>query len=226
MHLRAFQFEEKPLSLNIGVGKMITTILTAAAVYVATGIDYLVILILLFSQIKKGQAKHIWIGQYIGTAIIIGASLLVALGVANLIPQQWVIGLLGLLPLYLGVKIWIKGEEDEDESSILSLFSSGKFNQLFLTVTFIVLASSADDFSIYIPYFTALNMIEIIVAIIVFFIMVGVLCYVSYRLASIDLVSEKIEKYERWIVPIVFIGLGIYIMFENGTFNALLSFLL
>ncbi|WP_350022628.1 cadmium resistance transporter, partial [Staphylococcus aureus] len=72
----------------------------------------------------------------------------VAQGVVNLIPQQWVIGLLGLLPLYLGVKIWIKGEEDEDESSILSLFSSGKFNQLFLTMIFIVLASSADDFSI------------------------------------------------------------------------------
>ncbi len=204
---------------------MIVTALTAAAVYVATGIDYLVILILLFSQIKKGQVKHIWIGQYIGTAIIIAVSLLVALGVANLIPQQWVIGLLGLLPLYLGIKIWIKGEEDEDESSILSLFSSGKFNQLFLTVTFIVLASSADDFSIYIPYFTTLNIIEIFVAVIVFLIMVGVLCYVSYRLATLDFVSEKIEKYERWIVPIVFIGLGIYIMFENGTINTLFSLL-
>ena len=86
---------------------MIATILTAAAVYVATGIDYLVILILLFSQVKKGQVKHIWIGQYIGTAIVIGASLLVAQGVVNLIPQQWVIGLLGLLPLYLGVKMWV-----------------------------------------------------------------------------------------------------------------------
>jgi len=205
---------------------MIVTILTAAAVYVATGIDYLVILILLFSQIKKGQEKHIWIGQYIGTAIIIGVSLLVALGVANLIPQQWVIGLLGLLPLYLGVRIWIKGEEDEDESNILSLFSSGKFNQLFLTVTFIVLASSADDFSIYVPYFTTLNLIETFIAIIVFFIMVGLLCYVSYRLASLDFISEKIERYERWIVPIVFIGLGVYIMFENGTFNAFISFLI
>ncbi|ADC52016.1 MULTISPECIES: CadD family cadmium resistance transporter [Bacillaceae] len=205
---------------------MIVTMLTAATVYVATGIDYLVILILLFSQIKKGEVKHIWIGQYIGTAIIIGVSLFVALGVANLIPQQWVIGLLGLLPLYLGVKIWIKGEGDEDESKILSLFSSGKFNQLFVTVTFIVLASSADDFSIYVPYFTTLNMIEIFVAIIVFLIMVGVLCYVSYRLASLDLVSQKIEKYERWIVPIVFIGLGVYIMFENDTFDALISFLL
>ena len=147
-------------------------------------------------------------------------------GVVNLISQQWVIGLLGLLPLYLGVKIWIKGEEDEDESSILSLFSSGKFNQLFLTMIFIVLASSADDFSIYIPYFTTLSMSEIFIVTIVFLIMVGVLCYVSYRLASFDFISETIEKYERWIVPIVFIGLGIYILFENGTFNALISFLL
>ena len=205
---------------------MITTALTAAAVYVATGIDYLIILTLLFSQIKKGQAKHIWIGQYIGTAIIIAASLLVALGITWLIPQQWVLGLLGLIPLYLGIKIWIKGEEDEDESNILSLFSSNRFNKLYITVIFIVLSSSADDFSIYIPYFTALNTVEILIASIVFFIMVGVLCYVSYRLASLDFVSEKIEKYERWIVPIVFIGLGIYIMFENGTFNALFSFLI
>ncbi|GEN31193.1 cadmium resistance transport/sequestration family protein [Cerasibacillus quisquiliarum] len=205
---------------------MITTALTAVAVYVATGIDYLIILILLFSQIKKGQAKHIWIGQYIGTAIIIVASLLVALGITWLIPQQWVLGLLGLIPLYLGIKIWIKGEEDEDESNILSLFSSNRFNKLYITVIFIVLSSSADDFSIYIPYFTALNTVEILIASIVFFIMVGVLCYVSYRLASLDFVSEKIEKYERWIVPIVFIGLGIYIMFENGTFNALFSFLI
>lgn len=188
---------------------MITTIFTAAAVYVATGIDYLVILILLFSQIKKGQAKHIWIGQYIGTAIIIVVSLLVALGVSWLVPEQWVLGLLGLIPLYLGIRIWVKGEEEGEESDILSLFSSDRFNQLYLTVAFIVLASSADDFSIYIPYFTALDTVGILIAIIVFLIMVGVLCYVSYRLASLDFVSEKIEKYERWIVPIVFIGLGI-----------------
>lgn len=202
---------------------MITTIFTAAAVYIATGIDYLVILIILFSQIKKGQAKHIWIGQYLGTVIIIAVSLLVALGVSWLVPEQWVLGLLGLIPLYLGIRIWVKGGEEGEESDILSLFSSDRFNQLYLTVAFIVLASSADDFSIYIPYFTALDAMGILIAIIVFLIMVGVLCYVSYRLASIDFVSEKIEKYERWIVPIVFIGLGIYIMYENGTFNALLS---
>lgn len=205
-------------------GRLILTILTAVAVYVATGIDYLIILVILFSQIKKGQEKHIWIGQYLGTAIIIAVCLLIALGIVNLIPQQWVLGLLGLIPLYLGIKFYMKGEEEEDEDSILSLFSSNRFNHLFLTVAFIVLASSADDFSIYIPYFTALNTIEIGIAITVFFIMVGVLCLISYRLASVSYVSEKIEKYERWIVPIVFIGLGIFILIENGTLTALLSF--
>lgn len=199
------------------------TILTAIAAYVATAIDYLVLLIILFSQtIKKGQLKHIVIGQYLGTAIIISVSLLAALSTI-FIPQQWIVGLLGLLPIYLGVKIWIKGGEEAEESDILSLLSSGRFNQLFLTVTFIVLASSADDFAVYVPYFTTLNMYELPVVIIVFFIMVGVLCYVSYRLANVRLISEKLEKYERWLVPVVFIGLGIYIMAENGVFHVLFS---
>src|SRR5699024_4493784 len=149
----------------------------------------------------------------------------VSLGVANLVPQQWIIGLLGLLPLYLGIKIWIQGEEDEDEGNILSLFSSGRFNQLFITVTFIVLASSADDLAIYIPYFTTLNMMVIIICVIIFIFSVGILYLVCYLFASLNFVSDRIEEYGRWIVPIVFIGLGIYILFENGTFNALFSFL-
>ena len=199
------------------------TILTAIIAYAATAIDYLVLLIILFSQtIKKGELKHIVIGQYLGTAIIISVSLLAALG-TMFIPQQWIVGLLGLLPIYLGVKIWINGGEEAEESAILSLLSSGRFKRLFLTVTFIVLASSADDFAVYVPYFTTLNMNEIPVVIIVFFIMVGVLCYVSYRLANVRLISEKIEKYERWLVPVVFICLGVYIMAENGVFHVLFS---
>src|SRR5690625_3651931 len=107
-----------------------TTVLYSIVVYIATGIDYLIILMLLFTQsVKQKQTMHIIVGQYLGTAIIILISLLAAFG-ANFIPQQWVIGLLGLLPIYLGIKVWLKGEEDSDESNILSLLSSERFNQL------------------------------------------------------------------------------------------------
>ncbi|VPX83307.1 Cad superfamily protein [Streptococcus pneumoniae] len=36
------------------------------------------------------------------------------------------------------------------------------------------------------------------------------------------LIFETIEKYERIIVPLVFILLGLYIMYENGTIETFL----
>lgn len=53
--------------------------------------------------------------------------------------------------------------------------------------------------------------------------MVAVWCLIGYRLARFRYVSETLEKYGRCIIPIVFIGLGIYIMVENETFRAILS---
>ncbi|ANU20656.1 cadmium resistance protein CadD [Planococcus plakortidis] len=201
---------------------MITTIFSAVAAYVATSIDYVIILLILFSQtMKKGQLKSIIIGQYLGTSILVGASLLAAYGL-TLVPTHWV-GLLGLIPIYLGIKVWKREEEENDEEDLLSRLSSGKSNRLFVTITVITLAAGGDNIGVYIPYFSTLNPSETIVMLVVFAIMTAVLCYLSYRLAAVKSVSETIEKWERWIVPVVFIGLGILIMVENGTFRFLLD---
>ena len=92
---------------------------------------------------------------------------------------------------------------------------------MFWTVALITIASGGDNLGIYIPYFTSLSVSEIVIAIVVFALSIAVLCYISYRLAKISFVSETLEKYERIIVPIVFIGLGIFIMLENGTIQTL-----
>lgn len=103
----------------------------------------------------------------------------------------------------------------------MSRLSSGKSNRLFVTVTVITLAAGGDNIGVYIPYFSTLSPNETIAMLIVFAVMIAILCYLSYRLASVKSVSETIEKWERWIVPVVFIGLGILIMVENGTFRFL-----
>ncbi|MFU0525780.1 cadmium resistance transporter, partial [Gardnerella vaginalis] len=46
-----------------------------------------------------------------------------------------------------------------------------------------------------------------------------ILCKLSQNLASISAIGETVEKYEKVIVPVVFIGLGLYILIENGTIN-------
>lgn len=211
---------------------LILTILSALGSFIVTNIDDIFVLMLLFSQASsqakasngrtvKGNRiypKDIVIGQYLGFALLVLISLLATFGV-TLIPDQWV-GLLGLIPIYLGVKLFIKGE-DEDEGAILSSFN--KFNKFYLSVAFITFANGGDNIGIYVPFFSTLNNNQLVITVVTFFIMVAVWCLIGYRLARVRYVSETLEKYGRWVIPIVFIGLGFYIMAENNIFSNLWS---
>ncbi|MDK8643773.1 MULTISPECIES: CadD family cadmium resistance transporter [Niallia] len=215
---------------------MALTFISAIGAFIVTNIDDIFVLMLLFSQAKTHaktsdgrkvnmktknnliNPREIVIGQYLGFSLLVLISLLGTFGVM-LIPKQWV-GLLGLIPIFLGIKLFIKGE-DEDEGAILSSLNSGKFNKLFMSIAFITFANGGDNIGIYVPYFSTLNISELVVTVIIFLLMVAIWCFLGYRLAAFRHVSEILEKYGRWIIPIVFVGLGIYIMVENETFNSL-----
>jgi cadmium resistance transport/sequestration family protein len=202
---------------------MLQTIFSAIAVYISTSIDYLFILLIIFSQSQtKRGLRQIYLGQYLGTGILVAISLFAAY-VLNFIPQDWMVGLLGLIPIYLGIRVAMGGEEEAEEEEVVEQLESRGSNRLFWAVALITIASGGDNLGIYIPYFTSLSVSEILIVLIVFAISIAVLCYISYRMAKISFVAETLEKYERMIVPIVFIGLGIFIMLENGTIQTLLG---
>ena len=200
------------------------TIISAIGVYISTSIDYLIILIILFAQLSQNKQKwHIYAGQYLGTGLLVGASL-VAAYVVNFVPEEWMVGLLGLIPIYLGIRFAIvgEGEEEEKDEEIIERLEQSKANQLFWTVTLLTIASGGDNLGIYIPYFASLDWSQTLVALLVFVIGIIIFCEISRMLSSIPLIFETIEKYERIIVPIVFILLGLYIMYENGTIETFL----
>ncbi|HGJ0972326.1 TPA: CadD family cadmium resistance transporter [Streptococcus pneumoniae] len=199
------------------------TIISAIGVYISTSIDYLIILIILFAQLSQNKQKwHIYAGQYLGTGLLVGASL-VAAYVVNFVPEEWMVGLLGLIPIYLGIRFAIVGEDaGEEEEEIIERLEQSKANQLFWTVTLLTIASGGDNLGIYIPYFASLDWSQTLVALLVFVIGIIIFCEISRVLSSIPLIFETIEKYERIIVPLVFILLGLYIMYENGTIETFL----
>lgn len=202
------------------------TIISAIGVYISTSIDYLIILIILFAQLSQNKQKwHIYAGQYLGTGLLVGASL-VAGYVINFVPEAWMVGLLGLIPIYLGIRFAIVGEgEEEEEEEIIERLEQSKANQLFWTVTLLTIASGGDNLGIYIPYYASLDWSQTLVALLVFAIGIIIFCELSRVLSSIPLISETIEKYQRIIVPLVFIPLGLYIMYESGTIETFLNLL-
>jgi len=213
---------------------LILIIISALGAFIVTNIDDIFVLMMLFSMArsqsktsngltvnkvsKRINSRDIVIGQYLGFALLVLISLLATFGI-TLLAHQWV-GLLGLIPMYLGVRLFIKGEDDDDDNILSRL---NKFNKFYLSVAFITFANGGDNIGIYVPIFSMLETNQLIITVVTFFIMVAIWCLLGYRLARFRFVSETLEKYGRWIIPIVFIGLGIYIMLENKLFTSLIN---
>ncbi len=137
-----------------------------------------------------------------------------ALGLGFFIPQN----ILGLLPIVMGIKTFIKGDNDEKEEAEEAM---SKHTSLRLQILTITVGLGIDDLAVYVPFFTTLSSAEFIVMAIIFVIATGILCYLSYKLTSIKPLTELIEKYERPIVGMIFVAVALFIMYESGTFEFL-----
>jgi cadmium resistance transport/sequestration family protein len=201
---------------------MIQTFMSAVVVYISTSIDDLFILMVIFGQIhsKKGMFS-IWRGQYAGVGILVVTSLLAAFAL-NLIPQSWIIGLLGLAPITLGFRA-LRKEPEENDMGVLEKINAVGHQRLFWTMTLITVASGGDNLGVYIPYFVSLDYVGILIATVVFLVMIALFCLIGQRLARIPLVAKVLETYSRIIIPVVFFSLGIFILIENGTVEKLWS---
>ena len=189
--------------------------ISAIILSISTSIDYLLLLILLFSKVKnRGDKQHIYLGQLLASFILIVSSFIIS-QFANLLPSECMIGLLLIFPILLGIRILIESEEDVQ----ISDKTIGVLSVLLLS-----LASGADNLGIFSPYFTTLTMPEFIVTAVIILLGTTVIYFIADAFGSLSPISEFLEKYERIILPLVFVLLGVYILIEFGTLNYLLAF--
>ncbi|MBW4426439.1 MAG: cadmium resistance transporter [Nostoc desertorum CM1-VF14] len=200
--------------------------------FTATNIDDIIILLIFFSQVDVNfRPRHILLGQYLGFAAIIIASLPGFFG--GLVVQREWIGLLGLLPIAIGIQQLIYRKEETATVQISSDFRQSTATNPILSfllnvlhpqtykVAAVTVANGGDNISIYIPLFAGHNLASLGVILSIFFIMVGVWCAIAYFLSRQPTIGYILSRYGRAIVPFVLIGLGLFIMYERGTFNLL-----
>ena len=203
---------------------MFETITTAAILYIATAVDLLVILLIFFARANNYQQYiDIYIGQYLGSLTLIFVSLFFAY-VLNYVPDKWILGLLGLIPIYLGIKVAIFDDCEGERRAKDELNKKG-LSELSKSVAVVTLAScGADNIGLFVPYFTTINNYELVITLITFVILIFILVFTAQKLANIPGLGEVIERFSRWIMSIVYIGLGLFIIIENGTVQKLFHF--
>lgn len=203
---------------------MIHNVVTSIILYSGTAVDLLIILMLFFAKRKsRKDIINIYLGQFLGSVSLILLSLLFAF-VLHYIPSKEILGLLGLIPIFLGLKVLFLGDSDGEAIAKEGLRKDNK-NLIFLVAMITFASCGADNVGIFVPYFITLNLADLIVALITFLVMIYLLVFSAQKLAQLPSVGETLEKYSRWFIAVVYLGLGIYILIENNSFDMLWTML-
>ncbi|MDB9521750.1 cadmium resistance transporter [Dolichospermum circinale CS-1225] len=218
------------------MNKLANVFIEGIIAFTVTNIDDMMILLLLFSQIDSSfRKRHIFIGQYLGFFAIIMLSLPGFFG-GLFIQREW-LGLLGIIPIVLGMKQLINQQTESTESTevqtvnpdfprllhpnptwsfFLSIFHPNTYQVAAITI-----ANSGDNISVYIPLFAGQNFVSLAIIIAVFLAMVGVGCGIAYLLTSQVTIGYILSRYGRAIIPFILMALGLFILYDRGTFKLL-----
>jgi cadmium resistance protein CadD (predicted permease) len=193
------------------------TLATAAGVFAGTNVDDLLVLTVLFLAGRatgRPEPWQIWTGQYAGVGALVAASAVAALGLL-VVPDRWV-GLLGLVPLALGIRglVTARRAGQRDAPTV----ATGA-----LSVTAVTVANGADNLAVYTPLLRTISLAESVLTVAVFAVGVGAWCLAGSWLGGHAKVVEVVRRYGHWIVPAVFVLIGVVIVMTSEVIDAIQS---
>lgn len=202
---------------------MLGTIIAGVVTYWSTAIDLLIILMLFFAKVKdKKGVRDIYIGQFLGSGLLILVSLFFAV-ILHYVPDKRLLGFLGIIPVFLGIKALILGDSDGEKMANEKLKDTNQ-NNLIKTLIFITIVScGADNVGLFVPYFISLTLPKLLITLIVFLIMIFLLVFIAQKSVSIPTVGTVLEKYSRWFIGIVYIFIGGSVLIENGSIQLFIN---
>jgi cadmium resistance protein CadD (predicted permease) len=199
------------------VERLGATVTTASILFAGTNLDDMVVLAVLNASSRadgRPHAWHIWVGQYAGITVLVGASLLAAFGL-TLLPDSrtW---LLGFVPLALGAYKLVGAVRARRLGTRPSVaVASGLPGIVAVTV-----ANGGDNIAAYTPLFRTSSVTDIAITVAVFAIGVAIWCAAGSWLVSHRRITDVITRWGHWIVPAVFIAIGGYIFYKGGVFGS------
>lgn len=195
----------------------------AIALFAATNIDDVFVLIGFFSD-RKFCARDIVVGQYAGITALFGVSVVASL-LSLVIPRAYM-GLLGIAPILIGAKKLIEQSRKPDgtEEGLEHHRRYGAYGRT-ATVALVTMANGGDNIGIYTPSLAIRSGHEITVIALVFAVMTALWCAFAHWMVNHPKLGEPIRRCAYRVVPVVFIGLGVLILYGAGSFRLLLRHL-
>lgn len=180
--------------------------LLALPLFVSTNADDLVILALLFSQ-PHARTATIVAGQVIGLGALTLASILAA-RLAVQLSASW-IPVLGLVPVYLGVRQLLARDDAEPE------VAARKSDLRWWMVAAVTIANGGDNLGVYIPVFAVQSPAGTAVIAIAFLLLMFVWCALAHAVVREPTWGVSVRRAAERFGPFVLIAVGLWILCES-----------
>ncbi len=184
---------------------------TGIVSFAATNVDDIFVLTFFFSHARKDRWRVV-AGQYLGFFALVAISLTGYL-VKLIVSPAW-IGLLGFVPIFLGIRALVRRKDDQQDTET----ATG-----VMSVAALTFANGGDNIGIYTPLFASSSLRELVVILGCFVVLLAAWCVAGYFIGNRPLVQRVVQRYAHIIVPFVLIGLGVYILINSHTLSLLAS---
>ncbi|BAY15905.1 cadmium resistance transporter [Anabaenopsis circularis NIES-21] len=208
-----------------------STIIIGISAAFATTFDDNLYLTAFFGKVNRHfRPQNIILGEFLGFTVLIFASLPGFLG-GLILPTAWV-GLLGFLPIAIGINHLLTREQAEEAVQAVSVdFSASTTKRqkesLWATlrdrqtyrVSAVTIANGGNNIGIYVPLFASSNLPSLGVILCVCYLTVGMWCFLSYNLTRNPLLAPMLTRYGRKVFPLVLIYLGCSILIKSESYQ-------
>lgn len=206
----------------------------AIATAIATTFDDNIYLTLFFGRVNRTfRPRHIVMGEFIGFTALVGISLVGFLG-GLVISNMW-IGLLGFLPIAIGLNTLLSRDENGNETiqdvapNMLVLSShvrSSKqmlwrtlFDRQTYRVSAVTIANGGNNIGIYIPLFASSTLPNLMLMLSVCYAAIGLWCLLSYSIVSQPAIAFLMARYVRKVIPFMLMWIGFSILMDNQSYQ-------
>lgn len=189
---------------------MSTTVVLTRAIgaFVATNLDGLVLLAVLFSVRRGARAgpRHAVVaGTFLGFAALVALSAAIATALSG-VSTRW-FALFGVVPLAVGmwglVRLAIRASAEPQPM----LAGAG-----VMTVATLTVASGGDNVSVYVPLFRQTDLAAALLTVAVFLVLLPLWCALGAAIAGRTRVVDLVERAGQIAVPVVFVAVGVLVL--------------
>ena len=187
----------------------VSLLATGVTAFVASNIDDTFVLILLFST-PGLLVRNIILGQFLGIGVLVLISSFAAF-LALAVPL-FVIGLMGFIPIILGIKSLLELQEAPIKKK--EILKTDHLSILFVSA--VTISNGADDIGVFTPLFAKYNTpAEVTILVILLMVVTGLWCVATFYFIKHPFAVSRVKYFTRIIAPFALIGIGVYIILDS-----------